>query len=58
MSQENLKLCDSHRFSSIDYTYESMANSVRSNIDHVFLPSVFFWKWFILGHTGLTWTYR
>ncbi len=42
MSQENFRLCDSHRFSSVDYTYESMSNSVRSNIDHVIVSENMF----------------
>jgi len=42
MAREHFKLCDSHSCSSVDYTYESMANYVRSNIDHMIVSENMF----------------
>ena len=35
MENQNFKACDNHLCGNVDYTYESMSNGARSNIDHV-----------------------
>ena len=34
MDNENFKLCDSHPFNKVDYTYESLSNGTKSTLDH------------------------
>ena len=39
MENQNFKAYDNHVCSNVDYTYESMSNGARSNIDHVLVST-------------------